>query len=153
MSKISFAKSYIKNSVKVLAVVLIALLCLRVYGDWNIAQEINRPQTQTSLKSNFDRHYNYTELFVWESQHLNFTYETIQRNTNPVDILNYGKGRCGEFAILYVALCEANGYDARFVDSILGDHEWAQVNINGTWIHVDPLIPICTNGIGKPHLF
>ena len=149
MSRTSIAKF----TIIAVITLLVGLMFLRIYGDWNTAQTINQRETKMQLMAKFDRPYNYTELFVWEHQHLNFTYDSIQRNTNPVDILRYGKGRCGEFAILYAALCQANGYDARLVDSILGDHEWAQVKVNGTWIHVDPSLSVNDSRVFDPYVY
>jgi transglutaminase-like putative cysteine protease len=91
------------------------------------------------LRALFDRDYNYTELLTWEHQRLNYTDEpSITRNTDPMKILDYGKGRCQEFSLLYVALCLANGYESRFVIDVYGDHTWAEVKLQGVWVHVDP---------------
>jgi hypothetical protein len=134
MTRVKLAKLFLVF----LLILLLSLLFIRIYGDWNTSQLINQQETKTILMAKFERPCNYSELLIWEHQHLNFTYDPITRYNNPIDILNYGKGRCGEFAVLYTALCIANGYDARLVDSIIGDHEWTQVKVNGTWLHVDP---------------
>ena len=52
--------------------------------------------------------------------------------------MGYGKGKCGEFSILYVALCLAHDYQARLVVDMLGDHAWAEVKVQGFWTHIDP---------------
>lgn len=57
---------------------------------------------------------------------------------DPLEILEYGKGRCGEFSILYVSLCLAHGYSARLVVAMYGDHAWAEVMLQGNWTHIDP---------------
>jgi len=96
---------------------------------------------QSELKQLFPRKMNYTELLRWESGKLSYTTEEIERHTNPIEILNYGLGRCGEFSILYVAICLANGIPARLVTDLVVDHVWAEVNPSGdgiTWIHVEP---------------
>jgi transglutaminase-like putative cysteine protease len=59
-----------------------------------------------------------------------------------------GKGRCGEFALLYNGLLLANGYRSRLVvdcstlrdksKKVAGDHVWVEVFIDDGWVHVDP---------------
>lgn len=140
-------KKDLKNISVWLLLFLVALIPVYVYGTkiyngWEATQEINNPETMNSLRAKFDRSCNYTELHVWEHKHLNFTWCDIQRNTNPVEILDYGKGRCGEFAILYAALCRAHGFDCRLVVNIFGDHAWTQIKIDDRWIHFDPSLDI-----------
>jgi hypothetical protein len=130
-----------------IAVVCLGILLIMVIGIWvcllimhyqGIMNDLDQNNVKTDLRALFDRDYNYTELIKWEKDHLNFTWDKIDRHTNPLEILEYGKGRCGEFAILYVALCQAHGYQSRLIANILGDHEWAEVKLNDKWIHVDP---------------
>ncbi len=138
----------------VIVVIFILIgLSLPVYNGWNIAQEINNKQTQEQLKVNFNRTYNYQDLLIWEHQNLNFSRDKLERYINPVKILNNGKGRCGEFAILYAAICETNGYDTRFVVNLFGDHAWVQINLNGTWIHVDPSLSINDSRTYDPFIY
>jgi len=113
-------------------------VCLPIMHYNGIMNDLDQNNVKADLRALFDRDYNYTELIKWEKDHLNFTWDKIDRHTNPLEILEYGKGRCGEFAILYVALCQAHGYQSRLVANILGDHEWAEVKLNDKWIHVDP---------------
>jgi hypothetical protein len=113
-------------------------VCLLIMHYQGIMNDLDQNNVKTDLRALFDRDYNYTELIKWEKDHLNFTWDKIDRHTNPLEILEYGKGRCGEFAILYVALCQAHGYQSRLIANILGDHEWAEVKLNDKWIHVDP---------------
>jgi len=83
------------------------------------------------------RSYNYTELILWENQHITFSNDTgMQRNTDPIKILEYGKGKCMEFAILYAALCISQGYQCRIVDFPLNGHAINEVK-DGRWIPVD----------------
>ena len=102
---------------------------------------LSSPEIQTQLKQLFPRKLNYTELLLWESKRLNYTTKQIERHTNPLDILDYGLGKCGEFSILYVAICLANDIPARLVTGVTVDHAWAEVNPSKdgvTWIHVEP---------------
>jgi peptide-N4-(N-acetyl-beta-glucosaminyl)asparagine amidase len=56
-----------------------------------------------------------------------------------LEILAYGKGRCGEFSILFTALCLVHGYRARLILD-LSDHVWTEVweDSERRWVHVDP---------------
>ena len=103
-----------------------------------IMQNINGTETKSNLKLMFDRDYNYTELLTWLHAKLNFSWEKIERHKDPFEILEYGKGRCEEFSILYVAACLAHGYRARLVSDIFGDHMWAEISLHNKWVHIDP---------------
>jgi hypothetical protein len=116
----------------------IGLIALQIVSNLEVSKRINDDGIKLDLRNRFDRSYNYTELFLWEHQHLNFTWDKIERHTDPIEILNYGKGRCGEFAILYAALCLAHGYECRFDTNIFGDHQWVEIKVDGEWIHFDP---------------
>ena len=100
-------------------------------------ENLNRTETKNGLRDLFDRDYNYTELLAWEHERLVFV-ERRKVHEDPFEILEYGKGRCGEFSILYVSLCLAHGYQARLVVDMFGDHAWAEVKLQGNWTHVDP---------------
>lgn len=113
----------------------------------NIMMNLNSNATKTALRNMFDRNYNFTELYQWEHTKLKFVNnETFERSSDPLRILQVGKGKCGEFSVLYVALCLAHGYQSRLVLAIdvhyrvfwLAQHEWAEVKIGDHWIHVDP---------------
>jgi hypothetical protein len=103
-----------------------------------IMQNLNRTETKNDLRLMFDRDYNYTELLTWVHAKLDFSREKIERHENPFEILEYGKGRCKEFSILYVSACLAHGYRARLVVDIFGDHMWAEISLLDRWVHVDP---------------
>lgn len=105
-----------------------------------ISLELSSNEVLTQLKGDFPERLNYTQLLEWESNRLNYTRGNIIRYTNPIDILNYGLGRCGEYSILYVAICLANDIPARLVIDAIVDHVWAEVNPskdNKTWLHVE----------------
>ena len=111
----------------------------------SIVQNLASTEVLTKLREEFPASLNYTELLVWESHHLNFTQDRIP-HTDPLEILDYGKGACGEFSIVYVAICLANDIPARllvtgYVIPGIVDHSWAEVNPakdGKTWIHIDP---------------
>lgn len=115
----------------------------------NIMEKLNSTETKTVLRSKFDKDYNFTELYEWVNEQIRFVpfNETIEhRYTDPFCILGYGKGRCGEFSILYVAVCLAHGYQGRLIVATnisdprnwYGEHVWAEVKLNNCWVHVDP---------------
>jgi transglutaminase-like putative cysteine protease len=97
------------------------------------------------LRSSFPAKLNYAELLVWESQRLNYTENRIVHD-DPIEILKYGKGACGEFSILYVAICLSNNVSARlltpaYIIPNVVDHIWAEVNPSNDgkiWIQIDP---------------
>ena len=108
-----------------------------VIGTQKAAQNVSTPKEMEYFRNLLGRSYNYTELITWENQHLNFSYEDITRNNDPIKIYEYGKGRCEEFAILYSELCVSQGYQCRIVASIFNDHVFNEVKLNGTWTRVD----------------
>ncbi|MCW3977101.1 MAG: transglutaminase-like domain-containing protein [Candidatus Bathyarchaeota archaeon] len=104
-----------------------------------IAQSLTSQTSQEELKEQLDStEYSYLELLDWEHSQLNYTEENIPRHDVPLEILNFGRGRCGEFSILYNALCLAFGHRSRLVVDVYGDHVWTEVFLNGSWVHVDP---------------
>lgn len=104
-----------------------------------ISKQLADPRLQSKLKENFDRTYTLTELLDWLHTKLRWSKGPIIRHTDPLAILKYGKGRCGEYSILYTALCLSNGYRARIVLDMT-DHVWTEVydEAHTKWIHVDP---------------
>jgi hypothetical protein len=104
-----------------------------------VAENLTNETLQKQLRAQLDStEYSYLELLDWEHSQLNYTGENIPRHDSPLKILAFGKGRCGEFSILYNALCLAYGYRARLAVDVYGDHVWTEVFLNGSWIHVDP---------------
>lgn len=98
-------------------------------------------------KSSFS-HLAWKDLLLWEHNYLEYTRGSLQlpRPELPIPILERGKGRCGEFALLYTGLLLANGYKVRLVidcsvktdNRTAGDHVWNEIYIDEKWIHVDP---------------
>jgi hypothetical protein len=84
------------------------------------------------------RTYNYTELYQWERSALQWdSSSSMIVYLDPIEIYQYHRARCGGYAILYAELCISQGYQARVVVNIFGDHAWNEVKLNGTWTRVD----------------
>lgn len=126
-----------------------------VMKDQSTAQQVSTQSNVNYFKNLLIRSYNYTELIVWENKHLNFTYEDIERNNDPIKIYEYGKGRCEEFAALYAGLCISQGYRCRIVHNVFNDHVFNEVlETNGTWIRVDAsLNDTSSRAVGYPMFF
>jgi hypothetical protein len=134
--------------VSVIAVVVIAVFC----GSWidfktyylGVMKDLNTSETKAYMHDKINDTCTFLELLNWTSQNLNWSEESFTRYSNPQQILNQGKGRCEEFAIVYVAACLTLGYEARIVVSrqfyqlVHGFHVWAEVELDGVWTHVDP---------------
>lgn len=113
-----------------------------------IMENLNNDETKIGLRQFFEKDMTYTELLDWEKERLVYEKGAIERNEDPFKILEYGKGRCGEFTILYVALCLAHGHRTRIVVDVFGDHLWAEVLDGNIWVHVD------TEGrINEPYMY
>lgn len=128
-------------------------LILQIYNLQIVSAELQKDEVLQDLRDKFDRTYNYTEIFQWEHSNLNFSWGDIERHTNPIEILEYGEGRCGEFAILFVGLCLAHGYETRLVANIFGDHMWAQIKIDDEWTHFDPSLSLGDNRTNDRFLY
>jgi hypothetical protein len=154
---ISLIKSKASSIIIVLLIISLVGGCVLSYNSGQIfvakhvrhnvevVENLSSIKVQSELMQYFPEKLNYTEIFVWESTRINYT-QNREIHTDPIEILNYGKGACGEFSILYVAACLANDIPARLVVTgyvITGsvDHSWAEVNPSKdgkTWIHVEP---------------
>lgn len=91
------------------------------------------------LRAFFDRKYTLVEVLGWVHEKVNWDNGEIQRHDDPLEILAYGRGRCGEFSILFTALCLSHGYKARLILD-MSDHVWTEVwdQTKDRWMHVDP---------------
>jgi hypothetical protein len=91
------------------------------------------------LRALFSRKYTLIELLDWIHEKVSWSDGQIERHNSPLEILAYGRGRCGEFSILFTALCLVHGYRARLILD-LSDHVWTEVweDSDGRWVHVDP---------------
>jgi hypothetical protein len=152
-----FKKDSVRFVIVVSVAIIIVLLIFSSYivlVDQNIAMSIVEQDKTNYFKNVLGRDYNYTDLITFENQHLNFTNDPIERNTDPVKIYEYGKGRCGEFAILYSALCVSQGYRCRVVDCLFTDHEFNEIYLNETWVRVDASLNSTDSvAIGYPMFF
>ncbi len=116
----------------------------------DIMKACSDPSKKVIVRSWFLRDYNFTELYDWVHENLDFvpfneSFPEEQRPEDPVEIKESGRGRCGEFSILYVAACLAHGYECRLIAatefgflSWSDVHAWAEVRLDGRWVHVDP---------------
>ena len=104
-----------------------------------ISKLITDLKTLSVLRKLFERTYTLQELLDWLHVKLQWSKGEIARYSNPLEILKYGKGRCGEYSILYTSLCLAHDYRARIVLDMT-DHVWTEVwnPTQKRWIHIDP---------------
>ena len=104
-----------------------------------ISKQLADPKMLSELRRLFERNYTVQELLDWLHAKLQWSKGQITRHNDPLEILKYGKGRCGEYSILFTALCLAHGYRARIVLDIT-DHVWTEIwnSSQKRWIHVDP---------------
>ena len=104
-----------------------------------ISEKLTDSYLLSELRSLFKRRHNVTELLAWLHSRVQWSKGEIVRHNDPLKIVTYGKGRCGEFSILFTALCLAHNYRARLILDMT-DHVWTEVwnGKNKSWIHVDP---------------
>jgi transglutaminase-like putative cysteine protease len=104
-----------------------------------LSDKLAHPSLLSELRGLFDRRYTLAELLEWLHEKVEWSKGDIVRHNDPLEIIAYGKGRCGEFGILFTALCLAHNYRARLILDMT-DHVWTEVWDNETerWIHVDP---------------
>jgi len=91
------------------------------------------------LRALFERRCSLDELLDWMHERVKFDKGEIVRHNDPKEILAYSRGRCGEFSIMFTALCLAHDYRARLVLD-MSDHVWTEVwdSDEKRWVHVDP---------------
>ena len=73
-------------------------------------------------------------------------YEDLDYSPNLVEILQTRQGDCTEFAKLYHALSDYMGWNSNIVYGLVyeasshtfGPHAWNEVEIDGSWVGVDP---------------
>lgn len=129
------------------------IVALAFYGFWvefqahylSVMKNLNSPETKAYMLNKITGTYNFTELLDWTNQHLNWSEENFARYSSPQQILDQGKGKCEEFAIVYVSACLALGYEARIVVArqfylgpLYGFHVCTEVKWNGVWTQTDP---------------
>lgn len=104
-----------------------------------ISEKIIDSLLLSKLRDLFERNLSLTELLGWLHEKVKWSDGDIIRHNDPMEILTYGKGKCGEFSILFTALCLAHNYRARLILD-MSDHVWTEVwnEKQKRWIHVDP---------------
>ncbi len=104
-----------------------------------ISLGLAEPSVVTKLMAMFERRYTLSELLDWMHERLKFDKGDIERHNDPLEILAYGRGRCGEFSILFTSLCLAHWYRARLILD-MSDHVWTEVwdDKQKRWVHIDP---------------
>jgi len=104
-----------------------------------LSQRLTEPSLLNELRSLFQRRYTLPELLDWVHEKVKLEKGNIDRHNDPREILACGKGRCGEFSILFTSLCLAHNYRARLILD-MSDHVWTEIwdNRRRRWIHVDP---------------
>jgi hypothetical protein len=110
---------------------------IRKYSE--VSLRLVDPSLLLQLKELFERKYDLMELLDWLHQKIVWSEGDIVRHNDPLEIIAYGKGRCGELSILFTALCLAHGYRARLILD-MSDHVWTEVwdGKGNRWMHVDP---------------
>lgn len=145
------SKAYLGNIILVFLIVnamfVIPWFFRYLFEDHNlrIMNELNDPILHEELRANMTQNYNFTELLDWVHKYIKWVDigKLANRSTNPLEILESGKGHCGEFALVYLAGCLSLGYEARWLVSVRpytyqGLHNWVEVKVDKSWIHVDP---------------
>jgi transglutaminase-like putative cysteine protease len=104
-----------------------------------LSRRLADPSMHSQLRSLFERRYTINELLEWLHKKVKWSKGNIKRHSDPMEIIACGKGRCGEFSILFTALCLAHNHRARLVLD-MSDHVWTEIwdNKQKRWIHVDP---------------
>ncbi len=104
-----------------------------------ISEKIIDSLLLSKLSNIFEKNLSLTELLGWLHEKVKWSDGDIIRHNDPMEILIYGKGKCGEFSILFTALCLAHNYRARLILD-MSDHIWTEVwnEKQKRWIHVDP---------------
>ena len=103
------------------------------------SRKLADPNVLAKLRTLFEKEYSLPELLEWIHLKVKWSKGNIKRHNKPMEILEYGKGKCGEFSILFTALCIAHNYRARLILD-MSDHVWTEVwnEKEIRWVHVDP---------------
>lgn len=104
-----------------------------------MSERLADPSLLFRLQRLFDSKRTLTQLLEWVHARLKFNKGKVVRNEDPMEIIEYGQGKCREFSVLFTAACLANGYRARLILD-MSDHAWTEVweDKERRWIHVDP---------------
>jgi transglutaminase-like putative cysteine protease len=115
-----------------------------------LSEKLADPLLIGRLRGLFERRYSWVELLAWVHARLKWDKGEMERHNDPLEILAYGRGRCGEFSILFTAVCLAHGYRTRIILD-MSDHVWNEIWDTRTnrWVHVDP----SESRIGDPLMY
>ncbi len=104
-----------------------------------ISEKLSDASLLDELWSLFDKRCALSELLDWMHERVKFDKGKIERHNDPLEILAYGRGRCGEFSILFTSLCLAHNYRARLILD-MSDHVWTEIwnEQQKRWVHIDP---------------
>ena len=89
-------------------------------------------------------------IFRWVRKHMVYKYPPPGGRGATI-ALREGRGDCGQYADLFIAMCRSAGVPARFVGGfalnetqpgqppVVGSHAWAEILLpDGSWVPVDP---------------
>lgn len=91
-----------------------------------LSKKLTDPSLLTELRSLFERRYTLTKLLDRIHERVKWSNGNIARHNDLRKILAYGKGKCGEFSILFTSLCLAHNCRARLILG-MSDHVWTEV--------------------------
>lgn len=146
-----------------ISVLLIFSLIFWVYAEIQGNAGIQR--TVREIKANStDQETLVNNLLKWERDNVGFSYAPLTGNINidkiprliystrPYLIFYNKLGACGEFSSLFMEMAKAAGIQTRIAGTIGEDHQWNEVLINKTWVHVDPTLDNSSN-FDNPHFY
>jgi hypothetical protein len=76
------------------------------------------------------------------------SFTRFPRYNSASSIIRNKRGRCGEYSMLLYRILRATGHTCRWIVD-WADHVWAEVRLNGHWIHLDP----CEAAVNRPLLY
>jgi len=132
-------KNYVKNTCIKSSDLMTLLKRDAIEKYRKISEKIIDSLLLSKLRNLFEKNLSLTELLEWLHEKVKWNDGDIIRHNDPIEILAYGKGKCGEFSILFTALCLAHNYRARLILD-MSDHVWTEVwnEKQKRWVHVDP---------------
>lgn len=146
-----------------ISVLLIFSLIFWVYAEIQGNAGIQR--TVREIKANStDQETLVNNLLKWERDNVGFSYAPLTGNINidkiprliystRPNLIFYNKlGACGEFSSLFMEMAKAAGIQTRIAGTIGEDHQWNEILINKTWVHVDPTLDNASN-FDNPHFY
>jgi transglutaminase-like putative cysteine protease len=115
-----------------------------------LMKNLNSTQTKASMRAQLNANYNQTDLFTWEHSKMTFGTDQMGFFEDPLQILGRGQGICVQWSVVYVSACLSLGYPSRLVVAVDTTtwtyiHTWAEDNVNGKWVHVDPSDSVWNN--------